>query len=147
MDFYPTSNGASVPREFEHMTTEANTGFDNWLQDYLTEVLPTPPGLAVAGHGSVQAMPDSLSPDIFDRPSIDADMANAGHDIASSNSGDYSNEQHLSAAKDAKHNLGAEDDKAAQRAAKIADKNRSVHLLMTRQIIPCMYWHALSKRF
>jgi hypothetical protein len=122
MELYPSYSGA-VARDFEQVPPEVSTGFDNWLNDYLNELLPASPAEPVAGHGSLQAMPNTLSPEMFDRPPADADMAPPGQEIASSNSGDYSNE--AVAHNNAQHNfLSTEDHKAAQRAARVADKNR-----------------------
>lgn len=110
---------------------EAGNGLDNWLNDYLLELLPTgTPAPPLQNAGYAQAMPPIVPSDAFlAAPVVDADMlANLGQDHASSNSTECSNEHNAVGLGEQVHpqrfSCNEENDKSAQRAARVAEKNR-----------------------
>ena len=108
---------------------EAGGGFDVWLNDYLLEVLPTEtPSLLLQNEGHADMIPQLPPGDFLEDPLLDAEMlSSVGQDHASSNSGEFSNEQppaQLGSVSDRTTSKVNEADKLAQRAARVADKNR-----------------------
>ncbi len=108
---------------------EAGGGFDTWLNDYLLEVLPTEiPSLLLENGGPADMVPQLIPGDFLGDPLLDAEMlGSVGQEHASSNSGEFSNEQppaQLGRVSDPLPISVGEGDKLAQRAARLAEKNR-----------------------
>lgn len=107
---------------------EAGGGFDLWLNDYLLEVLPTEePSLLLQNEGPADMMPQTPG-GFLGGPLLDAEMlGSVGQDHASSNSGEFSNEQPSAQLRSLSARTTStvdEADKSAQRAARVAEKNR-----------------------
>ena len=113
---------------------EGENGFDDWLSGYLLEVIPTAtPALPSQSAQYVQEMPQITPVEFLVEPVLDADMmAGLAQDHASSNSGEYSNEHNAGPLGEPTINYRStscadEPDKTAQKAARVAEKNRCVH--------------------
>ena len=112
---------------------EGDAGFDDWLSGYLLEVMPTAtPALPSQNAQHGQGMPQIMPVEFLAEPALDTEMvASLAQDHASSNSGDYSNEHNAAPLGEPMTNdrSGNADvnDKSAQKAARVAEKNRWVH--------------------
>jgi hypothetical protein len=103
-------SGAQLPKD---------DAFDDWLNGYLAEVLPSQPQLGLPAQ--MPLVPDVPGPTVTWQ--AQAVPTPPGHDIGSSTSGENTREQALLQAQP-NSEQDPDDSKTSNRAARIADKNR-----------------------
>ncbi len=112
---------------------QSDSTFDSMLAGYLLEVLPTPGPVSQNAHYA-PGMPQIMPSEFLGEPGLDAEiMVGLAQDHASSNSGEYSNEHNGAPLGEPvahqRSSSAEEHEKSAQRAARVAEKNRCVRAL------------------